>query len=181
MRQISLTGLFVILFLALLANQIAALEIIGNVVQIRSAPSLKAQVVGKAKRGENFEVLEVGEEWVKIKFKGNEAWVYKGLTSLGKQQTKESALQKERRQFIEELIRKGIFKKVVVPGKLPHLWVAPGFYLFDFEEKGKLVGVVYAYYNTIDPEKYPLVVIYDSMIGKEIGKFAPLYGGLKLY
>jgi len=88
-------------------------------------------------------------------------------------------VQADRKAFIQKLQKKGVFQKVEVPGNLPHLWVKPVFYTLDFDTKSKFVNVVYAYYITQNP-KYNIVVLYDSHSGKEIGKYADVYGGLKL-
>ena len=88
-------------------------------------------------------------------------------------------VQDDRMAFIQKLVKKGIFQKVEVPGNLPHLWVKPAFYELDFETKSKFVNVVYAYYVEEDP-KYNIVVLYDSQTGKVVGKYAEVYGGLKL-
>jgi hypothetical protein len=88
-------------------------------------------------------------------------------------------MQSDRKAFIQKLINKGVFQKVETPGNLPHLWVKPPFYILDFDTKSKFVNVVYAYYITQDP-KYNIVVLYDSQTGKAVGKYAEVYGGLKL-
>ena len=88
-------------------------------------------------------------------------------------------VQADRKAFIQKLKKKGVFQKVEVPGNLPHLWVKPAFYTLDFDIKSKFVNVVYAYDITQNP-KYNIVVLYDSHSGKEIGKYADVYGGLKL-
>lgn len=88
-------------------------------------------------------------------------------------------MQADRMAFIEKLIAKGVFQKVEIPGNLPRLWVRPAFYALDFNLKSKFVNVVYAYFITENP-RYDIVVIYDSKTGKEVGKYADVYGGLKL-
>ena len=88
-------------------------------------------------------------------------------------------VQDKRRAFIRKLIDRGVFQKVEVPGNLPHLWVKPAFYNLDFDTKAQFVNVVYAYYVTQNP-KYDIVVLFDSRTGKEVGKYAETYGGLRL-
>ena len=88
-------------------------------------------------------------------------------------------MQSDRMAFIQKLLNKGIFQKVEVPGNLPHLWVKPAFYTLDFDTKSQFVNIVYAYYITQNP-KYDIIVLYDSQTGKEVGKYAEDYGGLKL-
>ena len=101
-------------------------------------------------------------------------------TQAKQQSAAEVAKQPERKKYIEELIEKGVFQKVEATGSLPHLWVEPTFYALDFETKQTFVSVVYAYYVTMD-DQYTLVKLNDGRSGKEIGKYAPVYGGLKLY
>lgn len=89
-------------------------------------------------------------------------------------------MQGDRQAFIQKLIKKGIIQKVEVPGKLPHVWVKPLFYALDFSDKQQFISVIYIYYKNQN-SMYDIVVLYDSKSGKEIGKFAETYGGLKLY
>lgn len=88
-------------------------------------------------------------------------------------------VQDDRKAFIQKLITADVFQKIETPGSLPHLWVRPQFYSIDFDTKNSFVNVVYSYYYTIDPN-YEMVVLYDSLSGKKIGTFNPLYGGLDL-
>ena len=88
-------------------------------------------------------------------------------------------MQSDRKAFIQKLVNNGVFQKVEVPGSLPHLWVKSVFYTLDFDTKSQFVNVVYAYYITQN-SKYNIVVLYDSQTGKEVGKYAEVYGGLKL-
>lgn len=93
--------------------------------------------------------------------------------------TASADMQSDRMAFIQKLIDQGIFQRVDLPANLPHLWLRPAFYALDFIMKQKFVNVVYAYYITEDPS-YNIVVLYDSRTGKQIGKYAEVYGGLKL-
>tara|TARA_B100000780_G_scaffold261360_1_gene213759 strand:+ start:201 stop:542 length:342 start_codon:yes stop_codon:yes gene_type:complete len=86
-------------------------------------------------------------------------------------------VQDDRKAFIQKLITADVFQKIETPGSLPHLWVRPQFYSADFDTKNSFINVVYSYYYTIDPS-YEMVVLYDSLSGKKIGTFNPLYGGL---
>ena len=92
---------------------------------------------------------------------------------------KQKDIQNERKAFIKELIRKGIFQEVKIPGRIPHLWVKPMFYALDFEDKQAFVSVVYAYYFEKQSSGY--IMLYDSKTGKEIGRFSKVDGGLKLF
>jgi len=93
-----------------------------------------------------------------------------------------SVTRAERKALLQKLINKGIFTKVAKPGSLPRVYVAPTFYVLDFDTKQTFVGVVYAYYFGENPDG--IVAVYDGLSGKEIGAFSvsPKYGfpGLKL-
>lgn len=90
-----------------------------------------------------------------------------------------AGLQERRRQFIEDMIAQGIFYKIETPGHLPRLWVTVLFRSLGYETKQEFVNVVYAYYVTANPDS-DIVVLYDSQSGKQIGRYAPVYGGLDL-
>jgi hypothetical protein len=86
---------------------------------------------------------------------------------------KDDGHQAERKQYIEKAISQGVFKKVVVPNDLPHVWVTPLFHSADFDIKQDLIGLVYYYYRLGDLPNLPLVVVKDSKTGKRIGKYTP--------
>jgi len=46
-----------------------------DVLNVREGPGTDYEVVGKVHRGEELEVLEEGEGWIKVRFEGEEAWV----------------------------------------------------------------------------------------------------------
>ena len=88
---------------------------------------------------------------------------------------KSPAMQNKRKKMMQDLIRNGVFEKVTVPGTLPRLWVTPSFYLLDFDTKQSFVSVVYAYY--FDGTSYgDVVLIYDNLSGKEVGKYSTVQG-----
>ena len=92
---------------------------------------------------------------------------------------KSPQMQKQRKAFIDKLIRKGIFKKIEVPGNLPRLWVKPLFYALDYDDKETFVSVVYAYY--FDGTNYTDTVrIIDSSSGKQVGTYSTVDSGLKM-
>lgn len=93
--------------------------------------------------------------------------------------TAQAGMQEDRWVFIQKLIKKGIFHKVEVPAKLPHLWVTSVFHSLDFDTKQQFVNVVYAYYVTMNAS-YNIIVLYDSKTGKEVGQYSKTYGGLRL-
>jgi len=80
--------------------------------------------------------------------------------------------QSERKRFIEEeLIKKiGIFKKIVVQGKLANVYVTSRFYALDFDEKAQFLDVVFAYYYIQDQNR-ELLILSDVKSGKEIGTY----------
>lgn len=85
------------------------------------------------------------------------------------------ALQPDREKLLGKLIARGIFRKVEVPGTLPHVWVGPEFYALEFELKQKFVSVVSAYY-VVQSETFDPVVLYDVHSGKQVGTFSGDYG-----
>jgi hypothetical protein len=87
--------------------------------------------------------------------------------------------QPDRLIFIQEVIERGVFQKVEVPAKFPHVWVQPAFYNLDFDTKTALVNVVWSYHILADPER-TMVVLYDSQTGKQVGEYAEPYGGLRM-
>ncbi len=92
---------------------------------------------------------------------------------------KSPEMQKQREAMIQKLIQQGIFWKVEVPGNLPRLWVRPGFYQLDWDQKQTFVGVVYAYY--FDGRGLTDTVrIFDDRTGKEIGDYSQVNPGLRL-
>jgi hypothetical protein len=84
--------------------------------------------------------------------------------------------QAARKKYIEDAISQGIFKKVVVPGDLPHVWVTPLFQSADFDLKQNLITLVYQYYRLGELRNLELVVVKDSKTGKRIGKYSPRTG-----
>jgi hypothetical protein len=91
---------------------------------------------------------------------------------------KSAEMQKERLEMIQKLKAYGVFQKVDIPGDVPRLWIAPGFYPLKSDQKETFVRVVYDYFfdgNSIGD----VVRIYDGKTGKEIGDYSSL--GLKLY
>ena len=88
-------------------------------------------------------------------------------------------MQADRKKLIEKLIEQGVFQKIEVPGFLPRLWVRPGFYIADFDQRESFVSVVYAYYfDGSDPTDS--VKLFDSQSGKEVGSYSIVAGGLKM-
>ncbi len=81
---------------------------------------------------------------------------------------KSPAMQEGRSKLLQKLINAGVFMKTGVPGSLPRVWVARGFYGLTFDQKQSFVGVVYAYYLD-GSDKYDSVRVYDGYTNKEIG------------
>jgi hypothetical protein len=88
-------------------------------------------------------------------------------------------MQRGRLELISELKTAGVFYKVEKPGTYAHVWVTPLFYALAFEKKQDFIGVVFAYYVSEDP-KSELVLLFDSQNGKQVGKYALIYGGLEM-
>lgn len=90
---------------------------------------------------------------------------------------KSPSMQAERKGFLERAIQEGAFQKIETPGSLPRVWVKPGFYTLDFDDKASYVSVVYAYYFD-GSDQSDLVRIFDGKTGKEIGSYSD--SGLRL-
>ncbi len=97
-------------------------------------------------------------------------------------------LQKEIKQEIEKLkkvraqgkvaigrfIEDKIIMKIVQPAQLPHAWVDKNFYLISYDNKSKIMRMVYLYY-AVDKngvlKKNGILVIKDGYTGKRIGTY----------
>lgn len=90
---------------------------------------------------------------------------------------KSAEIQQQRREFIEKLIRNGIFAKVECLAEFPSVWVTPKFLGLDFDAKDQFISVVYAYY--FEGEEGHVYVI-DNNTGKEIGSYSHATVGLKM-
>lgn len=91
----------------------------------------------------------------------------------------EKAKQPQRWNLIQKLLNEKIFIKVEKPAQFPHVYVGRIFYSLTFDEKTQFINVVWAYYKTENP-RADIVVIKDGYSGKEIGKYAEVYGGLRM-
>ena len=69
------------------------------------------------------------------------------------------------------MIQRNIFTKVEQPADYPHVWVSPAFYGLDFDTKQNFANVVWAYHFDGTESYHPIVVLYDSKTGKQIGTF----------
>jgi len=88
-------------------------------------------------------------------------------------------IQKDRLKLINELTNAGVFYKVDKPGTYAHVWVTPLFNALAFDKKQTFISVVFAYYVSENP-KSELVLLFDSQTGKQVGKYALIYGGLEM-
>jgi hypothetical protein len=90
---------------------------------------------------------------------------------------KSPELQRRRQEFIDSMIRQGVFSKVE-PDKAPRVWVTPSFNVLDYETKKTAISIVYAYYfDSMAREN--MVRILDNRTGKSIGYFTA--DGLRIY
>jgi len=80
--------------------------------------------------------------------------------------------QAKREYLLQEYMKKDILQKVVNNGSYPEVWVKPMFYVLDFDIKQQILGVAYAYFYD-GSESDAIVMIYDSMTGKEVGSYMP--------
>lgn len=91
----------------------------------------------------------------------------------------QSGIQQERLAFINRMINQNVFTKHAVPAGVPVLWVGPRFSQMTFDQKSKMVNVVYAYYNT-NNSSYDVIAVRDGGTNKDIGAYGAAYGGLNL-
>jgi hypothetical protein len=88
---------------------------------------------------------------------------------------KSPELQRKRQDFIDKIIKQGVFSKVEMPGSVPHVWVRPKFSTLDFESKKTAISIVYAFF--FDSTAAGNVVrIRDSITGKDVGTFSGSLG-----
>lgn len=86
--------------------------------------------------------------------------------------------QAARRKIIDGCISAGVFSKIDVHSNgVPYLTVRRAFYQGDFEDKRKLVSVVYAYH--LNGNSGDFIRILDARSGKTVGTYSA-EGGLDL-
>jgi hypothetical protein len=94
---------------------------------------------------------------------------------------KSDAAQRERRALIDELVAKGLLRRVD-PERRGEVRVTlrPAFYLLDNETRRKYVDAIYAYFFD-GSSVNDTVILRDGQHGNEIGQYNPYRGGLKIY
>ena len=92
---------------------------------------------------------------------------------------KSPEMQAQRKAFLEETIRDGYFTKVEPGSGIPKVWVTLKFMGVDFEAKGALISVVYAYYFD-GSNDYAIVQLKDPRTGRVVGDYYIAQGGLKM-
>jgi hypothetical protein len=88
---------------------------------------------------------------------------------------KSPEMQRKRQEFIDSMIKQGVFSKVEMPGSVPYVWVRARFNTIDFESKTTAMSIVYAFYFS-DMAAMNFVGIRDNMNGKTIGTYSPGLG-----
>jgi hypothetical protein len=95
---------------------------------------------------------------------------------------KSEATQKGREKLINDLKRKGLFRKIESWDGYKtdvRVTVGPAWHTLPFDSKQNFAAVVYGYY--FDGTSYiHHVTIVDYMSGKELGDYSAAYAGLKL-
>jgi hypothetical protein len=95
---------------------------------------------------------------------------------------KSDATQKGREKLINDLKRKGLFKKIESWDGYKHdvrVTVGPAWHALPFDSKQNFAAVLYGYH--FDGTSYiDHVTIVDYMSGKELGDYSAAYAGLKL-
>jgi hypothetical protein len=116
-----------------------------------------------------------GPEWAEIQEKRKE--------EDAKRWAENEAKQPGRKQMIEKLISKGIFRRVTFDNSTATVWVDMRFHLLDFEAKQTFCEVVYGYLATEKKDEAVGVLIKDIRTGKTIGDYSWQWTGpgLKIY
>lgn len=92
----------------------------------------------------------------------------------------EEAKQPERKEFIQKLINKGVFRKVEFQNRSATVWVDSTFYLLDFEAKENFCSVVYAYVANQAKDDIVTVTLKDVRSGKTVGDYGQQWTGFGL-
>ena len=80
---------------------------------------------------------------------------------------------------VKTLKNEGVIYKIEKTNALAStVWVGPSFYSLNYDDKNFVLGLIYL--NIYPNDKRNMLFLTDSMSGKNIGKFVPLQGGLKL-
>jgi len=94
---------------------------------------------------------------------------------------KSAAAQRERKALIDELVAKGLLRRVDPErGGEVRVTLRPAFYLLDDETRRKYVDAIYAYFFD-GSSVNDTVILRDGRNGNEIGHYNPYRGGLKIY
>ena len=91
---------------------------------------------------------------------------------------KSPEMQGKRQDFIDSMIKQGVFSKVEMPRTRPYVWVRPKFRSIDFEQKQIAMSIIYAFYFN-DTAAGNHILIRDALNGKDVGSYDP-HWGLKL-
>lgn len=83
----------------------------------------------------------------------------------------DEARQPERMEFIQKMIKQGVFRKVEFRDTGATVWVDSSFYVLDFGAKQDFVSVVYAYLLTDTKDKFAGVRLRDSKSGNTVGEY----------
>lgn len=75
--RVGLVGLF-----ALNVLYADTVRITNKYVNVRSGASTKNKILGKAHRGDGYDLIRTSGQWVKISFKGDYGWVSKSLVDI---------------------------------------------------------------------------------------------------
>jgi hypothetical protein len=88
-------------------------------------------------------------------------------------------MQARRTATIQQLQRQGAIGRIDCGGKNvldpARLWVRPAFYLLDFDDKAKLVGIIYAYCYTEISANH-IVLLKDQLSGKTTFTYSTALG-----
>jgi hypothetical protein len=89
----------------------------------------------------------------------------------------EEAKQPERKDFIERLLKKGIFQKVDIRSTGATIRVGPTFYALSFDAKQDFCSAVWAYAATASRDDLVSVTLEDFRSGKAVGNYGQQWAG----
>lgn len=80
---------------------------------------------------------------------------------------------------VKTLKKDGVIYKIEKTNALAStVWVGQNFYSLNYDDRNFVLGIVYL--NIYPNDKRNILFLTDGMSGKNIGKFIPLQGGLKM-
>lgn len=132
-----------ILFLLLLTSTVLAKEafIEENNLNVRSGPGTEYERIGQVNQGEQYEIIEENDEWVKIQLDGLEGWVTREYISIQGSNQTENGTQEE---MMKEQTESPTLSTVTIHQEGIHIreGASTDYDIVAFTEKGQVFDVV---------------------------------------